>query len=96
MSIHSPTGRGADVRRTIAFLRWSREAGWRDAFYVLSYPVKTWRCRLFGHKWGPEKHGYDPNIGALMESWRVCERPGCDGWWETYHYLAPGKQRVLG
>ena len=59
---------------------------------MLLYPIKTWRCRLFGHKWGPEQRDYDPNVDVLTESWRECERPGCEGWWETYNYLgARGK-----
>ena len=76
--------------------QWVKDAGWRDTLLVLLYPFKTWRCRLLGHKWGPEHHDYEPNVHALMESWRNCERDGCEGWWETYHYLAGGKQRVLG
>lgn len=82
--------------RPIKFVRWAHDAGWRDARYVLLYPIKTWRCRLFGHKWGAEKSDYEPNTGHLMEQWRECERPGCEGWWETYHYLSGGRQRVFG
>lgn len=75
---------------------WVRDAGWRETLHVLTYPIRTWRCRLFGHKWGPEQSDWDTNVGALMMSWRDCERDGCEGWWETYHHMAGGKQRVLG
>lgn len=78
----------------IRFFRWSREAGWRDTWYVFSYPFKTWRCRLFGHKWGPERSDYDPNIGRLVESWRDCQRKGCEGWWETYNVFGPAKGKM--
>ena len=84
------------LRKAIPSIAWMRDAGWRDARYVIGYPLKTWRCRLFGHKWGPEHHDYDPNVGDRTESWRNCERKGCEGWWETYHYMAGGKQRVWG
>ena len=82
----------------IAFVRWSRDAGWSDTWYVLSYPIKTWRCRLFGHKWGPEQSDWDPNVHVLMESWQECERANCEGWKETYHYLArsEGDLRTFG
>lgn len=82
--------------RPIRFIRWSRDAGWRDTRYVLLYPIKTWRCRLLGHKWGPERSEYEPNTGHLMETWHECQRPRCEGWQETYHYLSAGKGRVYG
>jgi len=78
----------------IKFLRWSREAGWGDASYVLSYPFRTWRCRLFGHDWGPEKSDYDPNVGVRTESWRDCQRPRCAGWWETFNVYGPAKGKM--
>ena len=81
-------------RNAIPTLAWIRDAGWPDAWYLISYPFKTWRCRLFGHKWGPEKHDYE--IGVRTQSWRDCERKNCEGFWETYHYLAGGKDRVWG
>lgn len=82
--------------RLVAFIRWSRDAGWQDTLGVLTYPFKTWRCRLFGHLWGPEESDYDPNIGAKLQSSRSCLRPHCCGWWETFNYMAPGEQRVIG
>lgn len=82
--------------RPIAFIRWSRDAGWADTRGVIAYPFRTWKCRLFGHRWGPEQHEYEENTGAHMSSWRDCERKNCCGWWETYHYAANGRQRVIG
>lgn len=84
------------LRDAVATPRWWRDASWQERWDVVSYPLKTWRCRLFGHAWGPEHHDYDPNIGAKLESWRECHRDGCEGWWETYHYMAEGEQRVFG
>ena len=78
----------------VAFVRWARDAGWRDALDVLLYPFVTWRCRLFGHKWGPEESTYDPNIDALLETSRSCERPRCSGWWETYNAFGPARGKL--
>lgn len=82
------------VREAFPTWAWIKDAGPRDALYCILYPVRTWRCRLFGHKWGDEQHDYDPNIMARMESWRECQRPGCEGWWQTFHYM--GGERVWG
>jgi hypothetical protein len=80
------------VFHPIRFIRWSRDAGLRDSWTVVAYPFKTWRCRLFGHDWGPEDREYEPNTGHLMQCWHECQRPRCEGYQETYHYLgANGK-----
>ena len=71
----------------IKFLRWSWDAGLRDTWYVVSYPFRTWRCRLCGHDWGPEQNEYEPNTYTLMETWHDCQRPGCEGYQQTYHYI---------
>lgn len=86
------------MRRLIAFVRWSRDAGWADTWGVLIYPLRTWRCRLFGHDWGPEESDYDPNCFARIESWRSCQRPVCEGWWQTWHHAEPDDWpgRVIG
>lgn len=86
------------MRRLLAFVRWSRDAGWEASWSVISYPFRTWRCRIFGHKWGPEFTDYEPNCFARMSSWRDCERPGCVGLWETWNYAEPDDWagRVLG
>jgi hypothetical protein len=72
----------------IKFIRWARDAGWQDTRWQLLYPIRTWRCRLFGHKWGPEDRDYEPNTGCLMQAWQECERSPCEGWRETYHYTS--------
>jgi hypothetical protein len=82
------------VIHPVRFLRWSRDAGLRDTWYVLSYPLKTWRCRLFGHRWGPEQSDYDPNVGVCMESWRECQRSGCEGWWETFNVYGRPRGKI--
>jgi hypothetical protein len=86
------------VRRLVAFVCWAHDAGWSDTWVVLSYPFRTWRCRLFGHDWGPEESDYDENIGARLSSSRSCQRNGCEGWLETYHHAEPAdwKGRVIG
>jgi hypothetical protein len=84
-----------DRASLFAFLRWSRDAGWRDSLYFLWYPVKTWRCRLFGHSWGADESDYEPNTGAKMQSWHNCQRRGCKGYQETWHYLGI-EHRVYG
>lgn len=56
--------------------------------------IRTWRCRVFGHKWKAEESDYDHNIGARLQSWRDCER--CDAWRETYHHSVGEVDRVLG
>jgi hypothetical protein len=76
----------AEVIHPIRFLRWSRDAGWSDTWWQIAYPFRTWRCHLFGHKWGPEDRDYEPNTGYLLQAWQDCERPRCEGWRETYHY----------
>ena len=85
----------AEVIHPIKFLRWSRDAGLRDAWWVVAYVFKTWRCRLTGHDWGPEENEYEPNTGYLMQTWHECVRPGCEGYQETYHYLGT-KGQVYG
>lgn len=74
--------------------RW-KELGWRDSLYVLTYPIKTWRCRLFGHKWGPEDRDYEPNTGCLLQAWHECQRKRCEGYQETWHYLGT-KDTIYG
>lgn len=74
--------------RLIAFIRWSRDAGWDATWYVLTYRIRTLRCVLFGHAWGKEQADYDQNIGACMQRWHDCTRKRCEAYKETFHYLS--------
>ena len=60
------------------------------------YKLRTWRCRLFGHEWGPAEREYEENTGALMQEWHDCQRRGCEGWKETYHYTEGRVERIVG
>ena len=58
----------------------------REFRMVWGYRLRTWRCRLFGHKWGEEECEYEENTHVKMQCWHDCVRRGCEGWQETYHY----------
>lgn len=76
------------MRRLLAYLRWARDAGWRDALGDRLYWVRTWRCRVSGHLWGDEQRAYEyAGYPVHVETWRECLRPNCrehDLLWSIY------------
>lgn len=74
------------MKRLLAFVRWSRDAGWSDTVWVLTYRMRTWRCVLFGHRWGDEQQDYeDAGYPIHVRTWRSCGRRPCEAYEEPWN-----------
>lgn len=43
---------------------------WEESIW--SYRLSTWRCQVFGHRWGPEQQEYEDIYHVATR--RYCER----------------------
>ena len=57
-----------------------RGPSWEESLWA--YYLATWRCVLFGHKFGPAEEEYEDiyHVGT----YRVCERSACGFYEQTW------------